>query len=144
MLSESGLRGEFWAEAINTAVYLVKSIVREFDHCITNDLSQEGTPVHQEQEKHERVSIDEPIAIVSDDRDQPDTSTTRSHCASRAPARFGVWANSSILKDNDFDVEDEDGMALILEESEPSSYKEAQALVNKLEWNAAMDGRWNP
>ncbi|OAE18442.1 hypothetical protein AXG93_2376s1010 [Marchantia polymorpha subsp. ruderalis] len=30
-------------------------------------------------------------------------------------------------------------MALILEEGEPSSYKEAQAMIKKLEWNAAME-----
>lgn len=107
--------------------------VEEFDHCITNDLSQEGAPVHQKQKEHEQVIIDEPIAIGSDDRDQPETSTMRSHRASRASERFGVWANSSILEDCDFDVEDVDDMALILEEGESSSYREAQALVNKLE-----------
>ncbi|OAE22912.1 hypothetical protein AXG93_2777s1040 [Marchantia polymorpha subsp. ruderalis] len=95
-------------------------------------------PEHQEQEEHERVIIDEPIAIVSNDRDQPETSTSRSHRASRAPERFGVWANLSIFKDCDFDVEDGDDMALIMEEGEPSSYMEAQALVNNLEWNVAM------
>ncbi|OAE22219.1 hypothetical protein AXG93_412s1080 [Marchantia polymorpha subsp. ruderalis] len=34
---------------------------------------------------------------------------------------------------------DSDGIALILEEDEPSSYREAQASVNKLEWNATME-----
>ncbi|OAE23287.1 hypothetical protein AXG93_745s1090 [Marchantia polymorpha subsp. ruderalis] len=70
MLSESGLPREFWAEAVNTAIYL---------------------------------------------------------------------AHSSILEDCDFDVEDEDAMAVILEEGEPSLYWKAKALVNKLEWNAAME-----
>ncbi|OAE29694.1 hypothetical protein AXG93_509s1470 [Marchantia polymorpha subsp. ruderalis] len=113
--------------------------VREFDHYITNDLSQEEAPVHQKHEELERIIIDVHIAIVSDNRDQPETSTRRSHRASRAPERFGVWANSSILEDCDFDIEDRDGIALILEEGEPSSYREAQASVNKLEWNTAME-----
>ncbi|OAE19334.1 hypothetical protein AXG93_1860s1440 [Marchantia polymorpha subsp. ruderalis] len=143
MLSESGLPREFWAEAVNTAVYLEENsktpridkgkfpiidiVVGEFDHYISNDLSQEEAPEHQEQEDYERIIIDEPIAIVSDNRDQPETSTRRSHCASRAPKRYGVWADSSILEDCDFDVEDRDGMALILEEVETSSYRKAQA-----------------
>lgn len=63
----------------------------------------------------------------------------RSHRANKAPERFGVWTNSSILEDGDFDVEDEDRMALILEKVEPSSYKEVQALFKKLEWNVAME-----
>ncbi|OAE32685.1 hypothetical protein AXG93_4085s1060 [Marchantia polymorpha subsp. ruderalis] len=59
--------------------------------------------------------------------------------SSRELERLGVWTISSILKDRDLDFEDEDGMALILEEGELSSYREAQASVNKLEWNAAME-----
>lgn len=41
----------------------------------------------------------------------------RSHCASMATERFGVWINSSILEDRDFDVKNGDGMELILEEA---------------------------
>ncbi|OAE29640.1 hypothetical protein AXG93_1762s1210 [Marchantia polymorpha subsp. ruderalis] len=43
------------------------------------------------------------------------------------------------VKDCDFDVEDKYGMTLILKEAEPSSYREAQASINKLEWNAVME-----
>ncbi|OAE34616.1 hypothetical protein AXG93_167s1270 [Marchantia polymorpha subsp. ruderalis] len=207
MLSEFGLPGEFWAKAVNTAVYLMnlcpskainlstpfelkhkrmadyshlkdpltrkvivsrdvsfneldllkekensktpridkgkspitEIVVGDFDHYIITDLSQEGAPVHQEQEKHEQIIIDEPIAIVSENGYRPKTSTMRSHHASMAPERFGVWANSSILEDCDFDVEDRNDMALILEEVEPSSYRKAQTSVNKLEWNATME-----
>lgn len=43
-----------------------------------------------------------------------------------------------MVKDHDVDIEDEDDMALILEEGESSLYKKVQALINKLEWIAAI------
>ncbi|OAE35979.1 hypothetical protein AXG93_93s1180 [Marchantia polymorpha subsp. ruderalis] len=139
MLSESGLPGEFSAEAVNTIIYLVvlsrdvsfnepgllkegenveankgKSlltdiVVGEFDHSITNDPSHEETPIHVEQVLEEQEPQEQ--AIVDE------------HIATIP---------------NEID-QHEDGMALILEEGEPSSYREAQASVNKLEWNVAME-----
>lgn len=81
----------------------------------------------------EQVIVDEPIAIVSRDRDQPKTSTRRAHRASRATKRFGLWANSCIFKDRDFNVKDGNDIAMMLKECETSSYRETQALFNKLE-----------
>lgn len=123
---------------------LADIVVGKFDHSITNDQTHEEAPIHveqvlEEQELQEQTTVGEPIATIPDERDQTETSTRRSQRSSRALERFGVWANSSILKDRDLDFEHEDGMALILEEGEPFSYREAQASVNKLEWNAAIE-----
>ncbi|OAE21955.1 hypothetical protein AXG93_242s1390 [Marchantia polymorpha subsp. ruderalis] len=119
-------------------------VVGEFDHSIINDQSYEEAPIHveqvlEEQELQEQDIVGEPIATIPDKRNQTKMSTRRSQRSSRAPERFGVWANSSTLKDCDLDSEDEDGMALILEEDEPSSFREAQAAINKLEWIVAME-----
>ncbi|OAE24826.1 hypothetical protein AXG93_70s1000 [Marchantia polymorpha subsp. ruderalis] len=124
--------------------FLTDVVVWEFDHSITNDLSHEEAPMHvkqilDEKELQEQAIVCEPIATVPDKRVQTETSTRRSQRHSRALERFGVWANSSILKDHGLNFEDEDDMTMILEEGEPSSYKEVQALINKLEWNAAME-----
>ncbi|OAE23684.1 hypothetical protein AXG93_4520s1070 [Marchantia polymorpha subsp. ruderalis] len=123
---------------------LTDIVVREFDHSITNDMSHEKTPIHmkhilENQELQDQAIVDEPITTIPDKRDQTETFTKRSQRSSRAFERFGAWANSSILKDRDLDFEDENGMALILKEDEPSSYRETQASVNKLEWNVAME-----
>lgn len=58
---------------------------------------------------------------------------------SRAPTRYGSWANSSNLHNRELEDRDDDGNALILKEGEPSSYREAQASTDKLEWDAAME-----
>lgn len=77
----------------------------ELDHYVTNHLSYEEAPVHQKQELHEQVFVDEHIATILNNRHQTETSTMRLHCASRTLKRFGVWVNSSNLKDCDFDAE---------------------------------------
>ncbi|OAE23605.1 hypothetical protein AXG93_4316s1380 [Marchantia polymorpha subsp. ruderalis] len=82
----------------------------------------EEAPIHvkqvlEEQELHEHAIVNEPIDIRRERFEtETETSTRRSQRSSRALERFGVWANSFILKDRDLDFEDEDGMALILEE----------------------------
>lgn len=125
-------------EANKVKSLLTDIVVGEFDHSITNDPSHEEAPIHveqvlEEQKLQEQSIVGEPIATIPYERDQTKTSTRRSQQSSRAHERFGVWANSSILKDHDIDFEDEDGMALILEEGKTSSYREAQASINKLQ-----------
>ncbi len=46
-------------------------------------------------------------------------------------------ADSSRLEDSNISLKD-DGHALMLEEGEPFSYHEAQASLEKLEWDAPM------
>ncbi|OAE30804.1 hypothetical protein AXG93_857s1050 [Marchantia polymorpha subsp. ruderalis] len=105
---------------------LTDIVVEEFDHSITYDPSHEEAPIHveqvlEEQELKEQAIVDEHIATILDERDQMETFTRRSQLSSIALERFGVWSNSSILKDRDLDFEDEDGMALILEEDNAKS-----------------------
>ncbi|OAE35897.1 hypothetical protein AXG93_4259s1010 [Marchantia polymorpha subsp. ruderalis] len=91
-------------------------------------------------ELEEQEVIDEPLIRAPNDRDQPKMSTRRSlYGVSRAPTRYGSWVNSFNLHDQELEDRDDDGNALILEEGEPSSYREAQASTDKLEWDAAME-----
>ena len=88
-------------------------------------------------EQEEQVIVGVP-QIQPAAADQPESSTRRTSSRStRAPTRYGQWADSSKLDDIDIAPED-DQMALILEEGEPSSYQEACASEQKHEWNAAM------
>lgn len=71
--------------------------MRKFDHYVANNVSQEVKLVHVEQKVHKQVIVSEPIATISEDRDQQEAPTRRSHCAIRAPKRFDVLTNSSIF-----------------------------------------------
>ncbi|OAE27641.1 hypothetical protein AXG93_3337s1030 [Marchantia polymorpha subsp. ruderalis] len=73
------------------------------------------------------------------DRPQGELPEQREDRVSRAPTRYGSWANSSNLHDRELEDRDDDGNAFILEEGEPSSYREAQASTDKLEWDASME-----
>jgi len=98
----------------------------------------EGVP--EQQELEEQMIAGEPLHRAPDDEDQPETSTRRSSDrVSRAPMRYGTWANSSSLEEHDLEDGEDDGSALILEEGEPPSYRDARASPDKLEWDAAME-----
>ena len=89
-------------------------------------------------EPEEQINVGVPQIQPATAEDQPESSTRRTSTRStRAPNRYGQWADSSRLDDVDIAPEDDD-MALILEEGEPSSYHEACASEQKHEWNAAM------
>jgi hypothetical protein len=55
------------------------------------------------------------LTIASNDQYQAETSIRRVFSrTSNAPKRYGIWANSFLLKDNDIIREQEDRNALIL------------------------------
>lgn len=62
----------------------------------------------------------------------------------RAHKKFDVWANSSTLEDHDFDVKDEDGMALISKEDEPSHTGKFKLRLTSLSVMLLCNGRCNP
>jgi hypothetical protein len=95
---------------------------------------EEQVPDPQDQE--EQVQAGEPQERPAM-QDQPESSVRRSVRIHHAPERYGKWAASDQLQDDDI-MSDNGGNALILEEGEPSSYREAQASPQKLEWDAAM------
>ena len=113
----------------------------EIDHDSFHDDSQGGAPrvelVLELQEQQELVIVGEPHHMPAQ-IDQPESSTRRTSSRTRnAPERFGQWVDTTQLGDYDLSPQDDD-RALILEEGEPSSYYEARASMEKLEWDAAM------
>jgi hypothetical protein len=77
---------------------------------------------------------------VLDDKDQAQSSTKKtSSRTSRAPKRYGIWADFSLLKDSDFIGKQENKDALILKEWNHSSYNKARTCEAKFELNVVMD-----
>ena len=101
---------------------LLDVVEEEIHHYGYNDeidgdapIELERIPTQQELEKQDIAG--EPQARAPDNEDQPEPSTRRASTrASRAPKRYGTWANSSNLEEHEIDPEDEDGDVLILEE----------------------------
>ena len=108
----------------------------EIDHDSFHEEAQGGAPIEELvpdlQEQEEQIAVGQPQQRPTH-VDQPESSARRtSGRTSRAPERFGQWADSNQLGDYDISPQDDD-RALILEEGEPSSYHEARALNDKLE-----------
>jgi hypothetical protein len=118
---------------------LSDTIEGEIGHYISNDMPQGETPMQKEvifeQQEIEEQAIDgESLTIAPDDQDQAKTSTRRSSSrTTNALERYGILANSSLLKDSDIIGEQKDEDGLILKEEEPSSYNETQTCKAKFE-----------
>ncbi|KAL2634229.1 hypothetical protein R1flu_005708 [Riccia fluitans] len=72
--------------------------------------------------------------------DQPESSMRWSSRVKSAFEKYGVWFPSDQVDEHD---NVRNVYALITEEGEPSSYEEAQNLVEKAEWNTKMQKEMN-
>ncbi|OAE21677.1 hypothetical protein AXG93_4170s1180 [Marchantia polymorpha subsp. ruderalis] len=131
MMSQSGLPYKFWAEAVNTAVYLIN-----LSPSSAIDFSTPFELRHKRVADYNRIRIFGCTAyplIPKEHRTKLDPTSKK--------CRFLGYA-SGVKSYKLWDLvayRDDDGNALILEEGEPSSYREAQASTDKLEWDAAME-----
>ncbi|OAE26759.1 hypothetical protein AXG93_1129s1070 [Marchantia polymorpha subsp. ruderalis] len=128
MLSEYGLPGEFWAEAVNTAVYLVNlSLSSAINFSTPSELR------HKRMADYSRLKVfgcTTYLLTPKEHRTKLDPTSKKCHFLGYTSGVKGYRLWDPLAH--------RDGMALILEEDEPSSYREAQTSVNKLEWNAHM------
>ncbi|KAL2608965.1 hypothetical protein R1flu_027538 [Riccia fluitans] len=112
----------------------------EIIHDIDYDAPQGDTPTVVEDvfepkehvEEHERVG--RPVDRPPND-DKLESSVRWSSRVKSALERYGVWFPSNQVDEHD---NEDDVYALIMEEGKPSSFEEAQNLVEKAEWTAAM------
>ncbi|OAE20925.1 hypothetical protein AXG93_3256s1720 [Marchantia polymorpha subsp. ruderalis] len=178
MMSQSGLPYKFWAEAMNTAVYLVNlspssvidfSTPFELRHKRVADYSRLrifGCTAYPLIPKEHMTKLDptskkcrflgyanvvkgymlwDPVAckgkpLLPDIVEREiDHYGFNDKPQGENPEQLEGVPHQQELEEQEVIDRDDDGNVLILEEGEPSSYREAQASIDKLEWDAAME-----